>query len=53
METFYIPGAADFVVFIQKLGDKARLESLEGHARWVIIREDGTEYIARPEEAQP
>lgn len=50
----YIQGnSSDFVVFIQSLKDKARLESIDGHARWVVTRDDGTEYIARPIEAKP
>lgn len=54
MEIRYIPGAGpDFVVFIHSQGDKAQLRSIDGHARWVIIEEDGTEYIARPQEANP
>lgn len=54
METIYIPGGtADFVVFIHAQGDKAQLESVEGHGRWIITREDGTKYIARPWETNP
>lgn len=50
-EIVYVPGgASDFVVFIQALKDAAQLYSIEGHARWVVTREDGTEYIARPNE---
>jgi len=54
METKYIDGArADFVVFIQGKGDKARLESIDGHARWIVTEDDGTEVIYRPIEAKP
>ena len=50
----YIPGnSADFVVFVQGLKDKAQLKSVDGKFRWVITRDDGTEYIARPEETKP
>ncbi len=53
LETEYIPGAGpDFVVFIKSLGDKAELCSIAGRARWVVKREDGTEYIARPIETK-
>lgn len=51
LETEYVPGTAtDFIIFIQSLGDKANMKSIDGHARWVITREDGTKYIARPHE---
>ena len=56
METKYIPGdSVAFIKFIQELGigDKANLKTIEGKFRWVITAEDGTEYIARPEEADP
>ncbi len=50
LETVYIPGTdADFVVFIQSLGDKANLKGVDGHFRWVVTKGDGTKYIARPE----
>lgn len=52
LEIEYIKGsAADFVVFIQSLGDKATLKGIDGKFRWVITREDGSKYIARPESA--
>lgn len=54
LEIEYIPGnAAEFVVFIQNLGDAAQIKSIEGHARWVITREDGMQYIARPWDVNP
>lgn len=54
METIYIKGgSSDFVVFIKSLGDKAELQGIDGKFRWVVTREDGTQYIARPEEANP
>lgn len=54
MDIEYIPGGApDFIVFIKSLGDKALLKAVDGHFRWVITRDDGTQYIARPEEARP
>lgn len=53
METVYIKGNdAEYVLFIKSLKDKAVLTNIEGHARWVVTREDGTKYIARPESAQ-
>lgn len=54
LETEYIPGNdADYIVFIQSLGDKAKLVSVEGHARWFVTREDGSKYIARPQKTNP
>ncbi len=50
MEVRYFP-TDDFVAFIKEkgLGTKATLRNFDGHNRWVITEEDGTEYIARPE----
>lgn len=51
MDVVYIAGTdADFVAFVkkQKMAGKARWESIDGHARWVITDENGKEYIARP-----
>lgn len=54
MEIEYIPGSSpDFVVFVKSLGNKAQLKGIDGKFRWVITRDDGTEYIARPEETKP
>lgn len=48
----YIKGnSTDYVLFIQGLKDKAELKSVDGHARWVVTRDDGTRYIARPQDA--
>lgn len=53
METIYIPGSdLDFVGFIKKQKPAAELTNIEGKARWVITREDGTKYIARPESSK-
>lgn len=50
----YIKGnSSDFVVFIQGLKDKAELQSIDGHARWLVMRDDGSQYICRPIEAKP
>ena len=50
----YIQGnASDFVVFIKSLGEAAQIKSIGGRGRWVVTREDGTQYIARPAEAEP
>ncbi len=49
----YIKGnSVEYVLFIQGLKDKAELKSVDGHARWVVTREDGSKYIARPEDAK-
>ena len=49
LETVYVPGAGpDFVVYIQSFKTKAQLTSIDGRARWVITKKDGTQYIARP-----
>jgi len=54
METIYIEGdSLAFKAFIDAQGGKAELTNVEGHNRWVIEREDGSKYIARPEEARP
>jgi len=56
METVYVPGdSIAFRNFIRghTIGKRANLKAIDGHFRWVITREDGTEYIARPEEAKP
>ena len=53
METIYIKGNnTDYVLFVQGLKDKAELTNIDGHARWVVTRDDGTKYIARPESAK-
>lgn len=52
LETEYIKGNdADFVVFIQRLKDKAELKNIGGKFRWIVEREDGSKYIARPQSA--
>lgn len=52
LETEYIKGNdVDFVVFIQRLKDKAALKGIDGKFRWIVTRDDGTKYIARPESA--
>lgn len=53
MNTEYIPGdSLAFVSFIKSLGDKAQLKVIDEKFRWIVTREDGTEYIARPQEAE-
>lgn len=49
METIFVP-TKDFRKHIWDAGDRATLESVEGKNRWVITREDGTRYIARPKD---
>ena len=54
LPTEYIKGNdAEFVIFVQGLKDKAVLTNVKGKARWVITKEDGTKYIARPQSARP
>lgn len=54
MEIEYIPGSdLDYVMFIKNLGDKAVLTAIDRKYRWVITRDDSTQYIARPESAKP
>lgn len=54
MEIIYIEGDnLAFKAFIHGLGDKAELLGIDGHFRWVVTREDGTKYIARPIEIKP
>lgn len=55
LETIYIPGdSLAFKAFIdeQYKLQRADLTNIEGKNRWVITREDGTKYIARPISAQ-
>lgn len=52
MDIEYIKGDnLAFRDFIWEQKDKATLTSIDGHMRWVITKEDGTQYIARPQEA--
>lgn len=54
MEIIYIEGdSLAFKKFIHDQGDKAELKGIDGKNRWVITREDGSKYIARPEETKP
>jgi len=53
MDIKYIPGNDDdYILFVKGKKDKAELISVDGHFRWKITEEDGTEYIARPQSAQ-
>jgi len=55
METVYIEGdAAAFKVFTDAhyADNTIELRNIDGKNRWVIKREDGTEYIVRPESAR-
>lgn len=53
MEIVYIPGNdTEYVIFIQNLKEKATLTSIDGKQRWVVTRDDGTKYIARPESSK-
>lgn len=51
MEIIFIP-EKEFVAFIkeQGVGDKANLKAIDGKFRWIITREDGSEYICRPQQ---
>ncbi len=49
----YIPGNdVEYVLFIKSLEGKAKLTGINGLFRWVVTREDGSQYIARPESAK-
>ncbi len=49
----YIKGNdTEFVIFVQSLRGKAELTNIGGKARWVITRDDGTKYIARPQSSK-
>ena len=49
----YIPGNdTEFVLFVKGLKEKAELTNIDGHARWVVTKKDGSKYIARPESAR-
>lgn len=53
MEIVYIPGGElDFVTYIKTHRSNADLREVDGYYRWIIKREDGTEYIARPSETE-
>ena len=46
MEVSYVPDD-EFVAIVKQLN--AELRNVDGHMRWVFKRNDGTEYIIRPE----
>lgn len=53
METIYIEGDSfAFKAFIDAQGSHAELRGIDGKNRWVITRDDGSEYIARPSEVK-
>jgi len=53
MEIVYIEGNdTDYVLFVKNLKEKAVLTAVEGKQRWVVTREDGTQYIVRPVSAK-
>lgn len=55
MKTVYIAGDSQaFKVFIDAhyATKTVELKNIEGHNRWVVTEEDGTEYIARPESSK-
>lgn len=56
IETVYIEGdAAAFKAFIDAhyATGTVALRGIEGKSRWVVTREDGTEFVARPWECNP
>ena len=56
METIFIPGdSLAFKAFIDEhyKDNSVELRNIDGFNRWVVKREDGTEYVARPEESKP
>lgn len=53
METIYLPDA-EFVIFIRSIPwSRKELKSIDGHMRWIVKDEDGTQRIVRPESAKP
>lgn len=51
MQVVYIQGTdALFIDFVQR--KKAKLMTINDHLSWVITREDGSQYIARPYASQ-
>lgn len=48
MEIEYVP-VADFVNIARSRDDKRALVNIDGHNRWVFTREDGSQYILRPQ----
>lgn len=49
MDTVYLSNEG-FKPAVKEL--KAELRNMDGHMRWVCKREDGTEFIIRPESAR-
>lgn len=49
----YVPGGtAEFVIYIKSLGESAQVTSVDGKMRWVVTREDGSRFVARPQETE-
>lgn len=49
----YVAGDGEaFIKFVKGAGDAAQMVAVDGFFRWIITREDGTRYIARPENAK-
>jgi hypothetical protein len=56
METIYIKGdSLAFKAFVDEhyKDNTISLRNIDGHNRWVVTNDDGTEFIARPWEANP
>lgn len=44
----YVP-AEDFVIIARGRDEKRDIVNVDGKMRWVFTKEDGTQYILRPE----
>lgn len=52
-ETTYMPDA-EFVIFIRSIPwSRKELKSVDGHMRWIVKEEDGTQRFVRPESGRP
>lgn len=49
MHIEYLPDE-DYVVYVKT--NNAELRNIEGKMRWIMKKEDGTEYMVRPESAR-
>lgn len=45
-------GATEFVIYIKSLGESAQVTSVDGKMRWVVTRDDGSRFVARPGESK-
>ena len=49
MEEQFVP---DLELREQRIARNAVLDSIDGHMRWIVTREDGSKYALRPESAK-